>query len=39
MSGVFWLPLLYACVEKRFTRREKALESQTVSCSAGRNDE
>ena len=39
MSGVFWLPLLYSYVEKRFTRREKALESQTISCSAGRNGE
>jgi hypothetical protein len=39
MSSVFWLPLLYAGVEKRFTRREKALESQTASFSSGRIDE
>ncbi len=38
MSGVFWLPLLYAGVEKRFTRREKALESQSVRLLPFRKD-
>lgn len=38
MSGVFWLSILYACVEERCTRREKVLASQTASFSSGRID-